>query len=92
MKTSLSFVFDRIRSFKLQTEYRGHKGVGATFLAYGFSFLKLQSKQEDVSFAAVLRQGRAWAEDSSGSIPRPKFEEIEFSVPRAKPAKLRALR
>ena len=31
-------------SFKQQANLRGHKGVGATFLAYGFSFLKA-SKQ-----------------------------------------------
>ena len=51
------------RSFKNQTDFRGHKGVGATFLAYGFSFAKLQSKQPNSTFAAILRQGRAWAED-----------------------------
>ncbi len=69
------------RSFKNQTDFRGHKGVGATFLAYGFSFAKLQSKQPTSKFAAILRLGRSWAEDSSGSIPRPKFEEIDFDVP-----------
>jgi hypothetical protein len=68
-------------SFKKQAELRGHKGVGATFLAYGFSFLKLQSKQANVSIAAILRQGRQWAEDTRGAIPRPKFEAVEFSVP-----------
>jgi hypothetical protein len=68
-------------SFKRQADLRGHKGVGATFLAYGFSFIKLQSKQPGVALAAVLRQGRQWAEDTSGTIPRPKFEGAAFSVP-----------
>jgi hypothetical protein len=68
-------------SFKSQADLRGHKGVGATFLAYGFSFLKLQSKQNGTKLAAVLRQGRQWAEDGSGTVPRPKFEATEFSVP-----------
>jgi Histidine kinase-, DNA gyrase B-, and HSP90-like ATPase len=67
-------------SFKKQTELRGHKGVGATFVAYGFSFLKLQSKQSGTALAAILRQGRQWAEDSSGTVPRPKFEAAEFNV------------
>lgn len=68
-------------SFKKQTDLRGHKGVGATFMAYGFSFIRLQSKQAGVSLAAVLRQGRQWADDSSGTIPRPKFEAADFDVP-----------
>jgi len=69
-------------SFKKQeADLRGHKGVGATFLAYGFSFLKLQSKRNGTTLAAVLRQGRQWAEDSSGTVPRPKFEGVEFEIP-----------
>lgn len=68
-------------SFKAQADLRGHKGVGATFLAYGFSFIKLQSKQPNGALAAVLRQGRQWAEDNSGTIPRPRFEAAVFDVP-----------
>lgn len=68
-------------SFKKQTDLRGHKGVGATFLAYGFSFIKLQSKQSGITLAALLRQGRQWADDSSATIPRPKFEATNFDVP-----------
>lgn len=68
-------------SFKRQADLRGHKGVGATFLAYGFSLLKLQSKQGGVGRSVVLRQGRQWAEDTSGTVPRPTFEAMEFAVP-----------
>jgi hypothetical protein len=68
-------------SFKKQTDLRGHKGVGATFLAYGFSFMRLQSKQNGLKLAAILRQGRQWAEDTSGTVPRPKFEVTEFDAP-----------
>lgn len=67
-------------SFKQNADLRGHKGVGATFLAYGFSFLKLQSKSHGGRLSAVLRQGRQWAEDPSGTVPRPRFEVAEFSV------------
>lgn len=68
-------------SFKKQADLRGHKGVGATFLAYGFSFIKLQSKQNNAGVAVILRQGRQWAEDSSGTIPRPTLSASEFNVP-----------
>ena len=67
-------------SFKKQQNFRGHKGVGATFIAYGFSFLKIQSKQREKQLAAILLQGRQWAEDSSGTVPRPKFQAAEFQV------------
>ncbi len=67
-------------SFKQNIDLRGHKGVGATFLAYGFSFLKLQSKKDGTEVAAVLRSGRQWAEDNSGTVPRPKLEEVPFEV------------
>jgi len=68
-------------SFKTQTEGRGHKGVGATFLAYGFSFIKVQTKQGAERYAAVLRQGRQWAEDTSGTVTRPTLERNEFAAP-----------
>jgi hypothetical protein len=68
-------------SFKRQADLRGHKGVGATFLAYGYSYIRLQSKQKGNEVSAVLRQGRQWAEDESGTIPRPKFEAVPFKVP-----------
>lgn len=68
-------------SFKKQADLRGHKGVGASFLAYGFNFMRLQSKRDGKQLAVILRQGRQWAEDMSGTIPRPKLEAVEFNVP-----------
>jgi hypothetical protein len=68
-------------SFKKGANLRGEKGVGATFLAYGFSFVSLQSKKNGTELAAILRQGRQWAEDERGVIPRPTFEPQPFSVP-----------
>ncbi|WP_170468994.1 ATP-binding protein [Ruegeria arenilitoris] len=64
-------------SFKKQRETRGHKGVGATFLAYGFSAVRIQTKQEGSQWSVAMRQGRQWAEDRTNSVPRPSFEEIE---------------
>jgi hypothetical protein len=69
-------------SYKDPREGRGHKGVGATFLAYGFSLIKAQStKDGKTKIAALMRQGRNWAEDRSHTIPRPKFEEFSYSIP-----------
>ncbi|MGD0871952.1 MAG: ATP-binding protein [Bryobacteraceae bacterium] len=68
-------------SFKRNGEYRGQKGVGATFLAYGFSFVKLQSKCGGERLAAVLRGGRLWANDATGRMPRPVFEAADWDVP-----------
>jgi hypothetical protein len=67
-------------SFKKRREYRGHKGVGATFLAYGFSVAKLQTKRPGLSIAGLLRQGREWTEDDGYTISRPRFEENQFDV------------
>lgn len=68
-------------SFKNQWSSRGHKGVGATFLAYGFSYIAMHTRKNGSDIAAVLRQGRQWADDASGTIHRPKFEAKKFSVP-----------
>ena len=29
----------------------------------------------------MLRAGRHWAQDKTGKIPRPKFEQIKFDIP-----------
>jgi len=72
-------------SFKENSlDLRGHKGVGATFLAYGFSFLQIQSKQNNQNIAANFRQGRQWTEDTSGSVSRPFFEQIKYDLPELK--------
>ncbi|WP_265569342.1 ATP-binding protein [Sphingomicrobium nitratireducens] len=68
-------------SFKRPKDCRGQKGVGATFLAYGFSFLRVHTRNEGIEVAAIMRQGRQWAQDQSDSIPRPVFEEEKFNVP-----------
>ncbi len=68
-------------SFKKRRELRGHKGVGSTFLAYGFSYYELHSKIGCEEFAGALQQGRQWAEDNSSSIPKPVFQQKNFSIP-----------
>jgi hypothetical protein len=75
------FCFRPNVTFKRGAGLRGNKGVGATYLAYGYSLIRIQSKQGGKTAAAMLRGGRRWAEDTSGVVPRPKLEGIRFDVP-----------
>lgn len=68
-------------SFKRGEDLRGKKGVGATFLAYGYNYIHLQSKVGESRLSAVLRQGRQWVEDRTNRLHRPKFEETTYAVP-----------
>lgn len=68
-------------SFKKPKDFRGQKGVGATFLAYGFSLLRVHTRHADGELAAILRQGRQWAQDQSDTVPRPAFQQEQFSIP-----------
>ncbi len=56
---------------------RGNKGVGATYLGYGFNFLQFGTKTPDYSNVKVLKGGREWVEDDSGTKPRPKVQELK---------------
>lgn len=60
-------------SFKRQKD-RGNKGVGATYLAYGFNFLKIGTKTSEFSFTGTIKGGREWVEDESGIKTRPKMQ------------------
>ncbi len=68
-------------SFKKPKDFRGQKGVGATFLAYGFSLLRVHTRKGADEVAAILRQGRQWAQDQNDSIPRPTFQQEQFDIP-----------
>lgn len=68
-------------SFKRLDGVRGHKGVGATFLAYGFQYLRLQTKRPEGQHSVILRNGRRWVDDDSGRITKPVFEVEEFNCP-----------
>jgi len=65
-------------SFKYGAVTRGSKGVGATYLAYGFNHLEVATKLEGRVKSGVIRKGREWVEDREESIPRPK---VEWSAP-----------
>jgi hypothetical protein len=67
-------------SFKKPKDFRGQKGVGATFLAYGFSLLRVHTRQDGQEVAAILRQGRQWAQDQNETVPRPAFQQEIFKI------------
>ncbi|MEP6983365.1 MAG: ATP-binding protein [Sphingomicrobium sp.] len=67
-------------SFKKPKDFRGQEGVGATFLAYGFSLLRVHTRQGGNEVAAILRQGRQWAQDQNETVPRPAFQQEKFNV------------
>jgi len=56
---------------------RGNKGVGATYLAYGFNFLNIGTKVDGYNFCGTLKHGREWVEDENNIIPRPEVTESE---------------
>ncbi|MBF0465817.1 MAG: ATP-binding protein [Nitrospirae bacterium] len=59
---------------------RGSKGVGATYIAYGFNYLQFGTKTSDFSFLGTLQSAREWVEDSSGTIIRPKVLKVNDSL------------
>lgn len=53
-------------SFK-SGDTRGHKGVGATYLAYGFNFIQVATKAPDFSAIGKMEDARKWLTDPSPS-------------------------
>lgn len=78
--SEVRFCFRPNVSFKSRREGRGHKGVGATFLAYGFGLIRLSTKIPASSVTVRLAGGRQWADDYIGAYPRPKLEVEDFAV------------
>ena len=52
---------------------RGHKGVGATYLAYGFNSITVATKTQDFTAQYSMKGGRAWI-NSQDVQNRPKME------------------
>jgi hypothetical protein len=61
-------------SFKSGGKTRGNKGVGVTYIAYGFNDLTIRTKNIHFTFQGTMRRGREWIEDTSGTISRPVVE------------------
>jgi hypothetical protein len=58
-------------SFKDGTKTRGHKGVGSTYIAFGFNYLQLGSKSREGEIIAEMTNGRNWVEDNEGIVTKP---------------------
>lgn len=69
-------------SFKDGKRFRGSKGVGATYLAYGFNHLEVATKFNHKVYSGILRGGRNWVEDTTETIVRPMVEngEVEHTI------------
>ena len=52
-------------SFKPNGLTRGHKGVGTTYLAYGFNYIQIATKTPDFSVVGVMKDAKKWLEDPS---------------------------
>jgi hypothetical protein len=58
-------------SFKDGLKTRGNKGVGATYIAYGFDYLQFGTKGNGHEFVGEITSGRDWVEDHEGIVTRP---------------------
>jgi Histidine kinase-, DNA gyrase B-, and HSP90-like ATPase len=64
-------------SFKDGGKTRGNKGVGATYIGYGFDYLQFGTKGNGHAFVGELVGGREWVEDYKGVKTRPVVNESE---------------
>lgn len=58
---------------------RGHKGVGATYLAYGFNYIQIATKSPDFFAIGVMKNARKWLTDEAPS-GNPKVEPDSNAV------------
>ena len=58
-------------SFKEGEKTRGNKGVGATYIAYGFNHLEFATKSPSHAFSGEISDGRKWVDDDKGVVTRP---------------------
>lgn len=67
-------------SFKPETQTRGNKGVGATFLAYGYNYLQIGTKKGNLTLIGDIQDGRRWIEDKGGIVSSPKVKLVEEPI------------
>lgn len=60
---------------------RGNKGVGATYIAYGFEYLQFGTKGNGHEFIGEIKGGRNWVDDDAGVVTRPIVMQCESSDP-----------
>jgi len=79
-KEEFCYCFTPNVSFKSNDKLRGNKGVGATFLAYGYNYIKLSTKKDGNEYSGLLQNGRLWVESKKGNQPKPSFVEQDFDI------------
>ncbi|WP_035054503.1 ATP-binding protein [Andreprevotia chitinilytica] len=67
-------------SFKSGPVTRGSKGVGATYLGYGFNKLLIASRLPSKTICGTIENGRTWVEDRTGTVARPKIVPTDLPV------------
>ena len=77
-KELLSFLAPNI-SFKGGESTRGNKGVGATYVGYGFDYLLFGTKANGFKFLGELLGGRDWVDDDQGVKTRPVVAPCSFT-------------
>lgn len=60
-------------SFKSGATTRGNKGVGATYLGYGFNHLQVTTLKAGKAHSGIIQNGRKWLDDNTGTVSRPKI-------------------
>lgn len=89
-KTSFERFLAPHESFK-DVEARGSKGVGATFLAYGFNYIRIDTKTKQFSASGEMEGGRLWLHSenvasnpqvysTTAGFPDPAFEHFDTGV------------
>lgn len=52
-------------SFSFKNGKRGHKGVGSTYLAYGFNYLQISTRTPMFEDVGIMLDARQWLEDEN---------------------------
>lgn len=61
---------------------RGHKGVGATYVAYGFNYMRVSTKAPGFQASGQIRNARKWlSEDTTGVNPKVEPDSTEHPDP-----------
>lgn len=60
-------------SFKSGGKTRGHKGVGATYVAYGFNYMRISTRIPGFEASGRIVGARTWLKNSNGAA-NPKVE------------------
>ncbi|MEA4893999.1 MAG: hypothetical protein VB064_01920 [Oscillospiraceae bacterium] len=68
-------------TYKNEGHTRGNKGVGTTYLAYGFNKMEIYTKTPTFTQYAVINDARNWIEDKSGNVNMPLVEPMVENDP-----------